>query len=578
VKRLAAFVLMMGCSSDPITEIVLTVDQVGINVGRDIDTVHIDIGSDKSKPENFLSVGIALCAALPSGGCHDLPLTATLVPGHDMPSDSVRLEVQGKLGGDGAGVVRIRDVANFRFTRGESLRLEIVLTPNCLDDPLHCADVELACAQQGCYAPMPEPAGADLAVQLDLSAPRDLSGVDFKNVDFACRPDCPVGYCGADKAGCGVACTCDSQAFQTCGSGPNAMMCVPCGLDNQSCCPKAPQCQSMGFACDAPDETGTCVRCAALGNSCASQPCCTGGVCGAGGLCVSCGHANEPCCLATPSCGTNLTCINNSCAPCGTLGIVCCRNGVDPTCETETLCHSGVPPGGGPGSEYCKHCGDPGEACCQGGTPCNTFGYACNMTNTCAPCGSVAGAGCCAGTCSGLLDCNGGYCSPCGQNAGDACCSNGSCASALLCFEGTHCDFPDMAMPSSPPCGDKDEPCCPPSAPPCNSNWLVCNGTCQCGNSGQPCCQDLFPSYCTVGNVCTTIPSAPPVCQPGGATTGTSGGSSGGICPSNGTCGQNCCYNGLAGTCDSVGGWTCCTNPAGCTGTVCNAAMGQCYQ
>ena len=46
MKRLLLSMMMMGCSAAPVTEIVLTVDQVGINVGRDIDTIHISAGGD----------------------------------------------------------------------------------------------------------------------------------------------------------------------------------------------------------------------------------------------------------------------------------------------------------------------------------------------------------------------------------------------------------------------------------------------------------------------------------------------------------------------------------------------------
>jgi hypothetical protein len=124
-------------------------------------------------------------------------------------------------------------------------------------------------------------------------------------------------------------------------------------------------------------------------------------------------------------------------------------------------------------------------------------------------------------------------------------------------------------------CGGKDQPCCTqPSTPPCNSNWLVCpSGTCTCGSAGQPCCEDITPFYCTGGAVCNVVlPSMPPGCSPGG---GTSGGTSGGTCPSTGTCGTNCCYNGIAGTC--APGWSCCMS-ASCFGTICSVSGGQCYQ
>jgi len=577
MRRLLLLLLYTGCSQ-PITEIILRIDQVGINVGRDIDTIHIELGRDKFTPESFYSVGVALCAALPTSGCHDLPLTATLIPGGELPTDNVRAEVQAKLHGDGEdGVVRIRDIANFRFTRGESLHLEIVLTPNCLDDPLRCADVESSCNQFGCYNPSPEPANADMAVVLDLSTPRDLAGVDFKGVDLACSPSCPAGYCGIDKHGCGVACTCDPNSFQTCGS---SMMCIACGLDNQNCCPSAPRCQSSAFACSTPDPSGTCVPCIAQGGSCSGggQPCCAGNVCDSGS-CKQCGKAAGDLCCPGATCDSGLTCTNGHCQPCGANSQICCNNSIDQPCQPNFAC---LPTTGG-GADTCHHCGNPSEACCNGACNSPTV-YGCDNNGNCSVCGSGQGEPCCMGQCVGQLQCVTNMCQSCGQSPGDACCLNGTCANSLICFQG-QCFPPDMAQVGDmamgdmammkPPCGDRGQPCCQPApskAPApngmpephllpgtCNQAWLDCLGSnpgqCQCGIAGMHCCYDGAPPYCTsTGFVCDESQTVPGMCVLGDMATS--------VCNSPGTPGTQCCYNMVPGTC--APNYTCCLPPGPC--------------
>jgi hypothetical protein len=607
VKRLALLLLAGGCSSAPITEIVLSIDQVGISIGRDIDTLHIDVGQDQFLPDNFLSIGIALCEALPTSGCKNLPLTATLIPGSTMPTQRVRAQISAKLHGDGDNAVtRIRQVANFRFTKGQSLRLDIVLTPNCLDDPLRCSDAELACGPQGCYNAEPEPPGADLAVVLDLSTPPDLGGLDFGNLDLACSPSCPAGYCGLDKHGCQVSCTCDPNNFMTCGG---SMMCVSCGADNQPCCPTAPRCKTQGYACDAPDVTGKCVPCVAQGGSCASggQPCCTNSICSAGGTCVSCGQRlGDPCCNDNPSCSNGLTCINNTCQPCGVVNVACCHNNPDSPCQTGSACVNGAPPGGGGGNDYCQACGNLTQACCQG--MCNAMpGNACNSLGTCARCGTPAGAGCCSGTCGTALDCNGGFCQACGQTVGASCCANGTCAGSLVCFQG-HCVPPDMAGPNQQqdmsqlpdmsvpfdfavgqgPCGEHNQNCCvppPPSVPPCNHPWLSCLGTspggCVCGIPGYHCCYDTAPPSCTTAGFFCDESQAPGngTCNPVkdmGLLSGKDMGLSACV-PTSGTFQQDCCYMGVDGTC--APGFMCCPLPGPCTDFMSRPVAGhQCYQ
>jgi hypothetical protein len=163
-----SLVLLLGCSTaPPVTQVVLDVEVGDVSVGRDIDTIHVMVGSSATTPDDRVSTGVPLCAALPASGCHDLPLTVALVPGPNSPGDSLRVEVQGKLHGDGStSTLRLRDAASFHFAQGQTQRLTLALAASCLDDPLHCADSDQSCGSQGCYAAAPSPAsnlvGSDL--------------------------------------------------------------------------------------------------------------------------------------------------------------------------------------------------------------------------------------------------------------------------------------------------------------------------------------------------------------------------------------------------------------------------------
>ncbi|HZS36974.1 MAG TPA: hypothetical protein VFF06_09110 [Polyangia bacterium] len=518
---IAAALAIAGCSGER-TEIVLFIDKGDVQVPRDIDTLRIRLASD-SAAQPFFDVPIVICGGATTT-CKDLPLTATLIPGDKMPDDNVRLQLDATL----QGTLRISDVANFKFTRGASLRLDLVLSEICLDNT-QCAKAESSCDQFGnCYHPEPEPPGADLSVPLDLAPAPDLKGVDFAGVDFSCKPNCdPVGsYCGPDKNGCGTACTCNP--FNVCAAGS----CFPCGQDNQACCPAGQtRCMSSDHACSDPTGPGSCVTCVNQGATCSAggAPCCDGSLCN-GTTCVACGQGiGDQCCPGQVCNGSDLFCDgSNHCAPCGGNNQVCCNStSSSPSCDPNLTCVTGAP-GGGPGN-HCTPCGDLNDPCCSGASCPASSSLACD-NGTCHTCGQVRGQICCQfSQCFGaFLACDGtNHCQPCGQNLGDDCCPDGSCANGLQCNGafmmsvwpnlgppvGT-CQNPpadmamdmDMSMPDdmncTPSCGLRNcgpDPGCPSqqcgfcSGNPCDGVTGMC-----CGSPGLPCCTGT-PNFCNFG-------------------------------------------------------------------------------
>jgi len=116
MKRALAIALactLAGCGGDR-TEIVLAIDQSGLQIPRDIDGLNIRLARDASATP-FFNLPFLFCApGVDPTKCVNLPLTATLIPGGKMPDDNVRLDLTASL----AGAPRIADVANFQFTHG----------------------------------------------------------------------------------------------------------------------------------------------------------------------------------------------------------------------------------------------------------------------------------------------------------------------------------------------------------------------------------------------------------------------------------------------------------------------------
>ncbi len=163
---------------------------------------------------------------------------------------------------------------------------------------------------------------------------------------------------GANQICCGAAgsATC-SAGFDCTAQGPSGM-CQPCGGLNQPCCIRQPQpqpqlCQA-GLGCNNPpgSRSPTCMSCGAINSACcAGANCQPGGVCigsmnGMGGMCQTCGGANQVCCGG--SCWTGLACTVRAqgapavCQPCGAKGEQCCAG---QQCETGLGCNNPPTPG-----------------------------------------------------------------------------------------------------------------------------------------------------------------------------------------------------------------------------------------
>ncbi len=464
--------LLLGCKAS-LTELVLSVNQVGLAIGTQIDHVNIeayDTTGGTMMPDN--SADLLLCSSTVTTSCSNFPITATLIPGSGKPSDTVRVTVLGEQTlGDGSIVPKIADAATFTFTHGVSLRLDITLYARCYGR-VDCADIDNVCDVLGnCVAISPEP-----ITQLpDLAGPAVDGGVDAAN---------PPDQGGADLLRCCTNRVCVPDP--TCGN-------ISCG----SCSNSLTMC----------DSTGQCSPCGAVNEPCCGSSCPTSGTCNGGGICstgTTCGGASQPCCGAL--CDNGYACVENTCTLCGVSGKPCCAAS-DPGGEcsgTTLVCDS---------TNTCSPCGDgsKAQACCPSSTPCNApFDYACDDTNHCSACGTSS-LQCCSGAadyCASTLVCGGdATCDPCGGQD-QACCADGMCNSSFVC-----------GGPTCVPCGGPGDLCCE-SQPPCTPGYFCGQGHCQmnflmdmsipmCGMSGQPCCAGV----CTSGNPCI-VPPGVCTCSP----------------------------------------------------------------
>lgn len=197
------------------------------------------------------------------------------------------------------------------------------------------------------------------------------------------------------------------------------------------------------------------------------------------------------------------------------------------------------------GTLVCTHCGDPGEPCCAGNSPCSSVDLSCDQ-GRCTGCGGK-GEDCCDGVVRCATDedlqCSGGKCvAPCG-GSGQTCC-NGSCDPGLECDPQGTCQ--------SVPCGADGEPCCGQGAPCALANLKCVAGSCTaCGLSpGQPCCDST--QRCADGMMCDGTEHCASCGQEGQP-----------CCPTGCTGNLRCGTDGHCDTCPNAGTWCGSTQPNG---------------
>ena len=232
-----------------------------------------------------------------------------------------------------------------------------------------------------------------------------------------CNGTC-AACCDGDPKTCGPN-NCGTMGTQICKGGSFG----PCSAKTLDCCGPVPctnNCQKDGtHACN----NGTIAK--ACSGDVADPACCTDGVsCTGAGSLLTCkgGKATKSTCAskvcadsttcADPDCRMGYTCPNatrcdeqtGKCEPCGTAGIQCCFTPQKQCVNDKLVCFAtsgmcqpcgeevSAPCCGAPffdsnlskcnaskslkcyrnraGSGTCSHCGDPGDICCDGATPC----------------------------------------------------------------------------------------------------------------------------------------------------------------------------------------------------------------
>jgi hypothetical protein len=167
MRRLAILCLLVaGCSSD-VTEMLVSVTSDGL----ELDGLELDVKDPllADPASTLFSKSVTVCkGGAGHGGCYELPISITLVPGPQHPDHPVRVEVGGIVGSD----VVVREAAQFQFEKGQRQKLQFVLYPNCVGT--NCAADGFACDAQGNCIDLTHP-GSDLGAAGDLSTPGDGS-------------------------------------------------------------------------------------------------------------------------------------------------------------------------------------------------------------------------------------------------------------------------------------------------------------------------------------------------------------------------------------------------------------------
>ena len=326
------------------------------------------------------------------------------------------------------------------------------------------------------------------------------------------------------------------------------------GVVNTACGPAGGRC-CAGRTCELGLRCSRDVCCVQAGSTtrCGSaSDCCTGLTCSMGLCCTPRGST----CTGSADCCSGLVCADGVCASpetdlpgmegCGGAGGVCC---------TGFTCRSGLVCSGG----RCGACGDEGQACCDGATPCSSTSLVCNRTTCVAipdpedACGTidrpacgmdgtpVTGGDCAGAVCEGDLRCVGGMClNPMDEGGMDQPCGpRGGCDGGLIC---------DYSGPT---------PTCEMTPEGCGRDMQMC---CDTGGTGGSCEGAL---NCQFGD-CSTCRGPSLSCVLGG------------LLPGNECCNGSVCRPApLVPRC-CVGAGEECTNSADCCGFMqCQSGMCQ---
>lgn len=281
----------------------------------------------------------------------------------------------------------------------------------------------------------------------------------------------------------------------------------PCGPAGLACC--AGSTCELGLRCT---RDTCCVQAGSTTRCTAASDCCTGLQCNAG-VCVT---PRGGTCRGSSDCAVGLVCHMGVCAspeggdlPPGSEGC----GGMDGVCCPGFTCRSGLVCTGG----RCGACGDEGESCCDGATPCTSTSLACMP-------GSSPGTTRCTRVPAPGEECGTIDRPPCGDDGlpTSGCSGGASCEGDLRCVGGT-CLDPDDEGGMGQPCGPRggcdgmlictyggDVPTCQPTPEGCGRNMEMC---CDTGSTSGGTCEGAL--HCQVGG-CTTCRGPSITCVLGG--------------------------------------------------------------
>lgn len=301
------------------------------------------------------------------------------------------------------------------------------------------------------------------------------------------------------------------------------------GVTNTTCGPAGDRC-CAGRTCELGLRCSRDVCCVQAGSTTrcdSASDCCTGLTCSSGLCCTP----RMGTCSGSADCCGGLVCSDGVCKSpetdlpgmegCGGAGGVCCTGF---TCRAGLVCSGG----------RCNACGDEGQACCDGATPCSSTSLVCNRT-TCVPvpdpdtaCGTidrpacgmdgtpVTGGGCDGAVCEGDLRCVGGMClNPEDEGGmGQPCGPRGGCDGGLICdYSGTT----PTCNTTPDDCGREMQMCCDTGG-----TSGSCEGALNCQFGDCTTCRGpsltcvlggLIPgNECCNGSVCRPAPLVPRCC------------------------------------------------------------------